>query len=229
MAVGALSPARAIHPPRRLPVKSIIGALLGVLTVFAGAAEVRQYTDTREVLVALRDLPSGATLQASDLGVSKMRVDDEVYAAALPADALASTVGKQLGAPLYMHQVLARAQLSQQPPIAAGQVAFTIPVSPTTADAARIRPGSWVAVYATTNKGQPNAKSSLVLPRALVYDVGYDQRVTFVGSGDAGRTPGGPISSLTVVVGQTDQALALSQARWSGDLDIALLPAEPGS
>src|SRR5581483_10133931 len=120
--------------------------------------------------------------------------------AAIPADGLSSTVGKQLAAPVYAHQVLARAQLSQQPPIAAGQVAFTIPVSATTADATRIRPGSWVAVYATTNKGQPNAKTTLVVARALVYDVGYDQRVTFVGNADPSRAAGGPISSVTLVV-----------------------------
>jgi Flp pilus assembly protein CpaB len=229
MAVGALSPARAIHPPRRLPVRAAVGMLLAVSTVLGGLAYWQSFSDTRAVLVALHDLPAGATVQAADLGVSKMRVDDDIYGAAIPADGLASTVGKQLAAPVYAHQVLARAQLSQQPPIAAGQVAFTIPVSATTADATRIRPGSWVAVYATTNKGQPNAKTTLVVARALVYDVGYDQRVTFVGNADPSRAAGGPISSVTLVVGQDDQAPALSAARWSGDLDVALLPAEAGS
>lgn len=229
MAVGTLTPARAIHPVRKLPVKSLIGVLLGVLTVLGGLGEVRSFSDTREVLIAVRDLPAGATVQAGDLGVTKMRVADDVYAAAVAADALASIVGKQLASPIYAHQVLAKAQLSQQPPIGSGQVAMTIPVSPITADAVRIRPGSWVAVYATLNKGKPEAKTTLVLPRALVYDVGYDQRVTFVGSGDPSRNPSGPISSVTVVVGQNDQAPALSQARWAGDLDVALLPAESGS
>jgi Flp pilus assembly protein CpaB len=229
MAVGALTPARAIHPARKLPLKSLVGVFLAVVTVLGGLGEVRSFSDTREVVIAQRDLPAGATVQASDLGVSKMRVADEVYAAAVPADALAGIVGKQLASPIFAHQVLAMAQLSQQPPIGPGQVALTIPVSPTTADAVRIRPGSWVAVYATLNKGKPDAKTTLVLPRALVYDIGYDQRVTFVGSGDASRNPGGPISSVTLVLGQNDQAPALSQARWAGDLDVALLPAEPAS
>jgi Flp pilus assembly protein CpaB len=219
---GALTPARALHPPRALPLRAGIGLLLALITGLAGLLFVQSSADTRTVLVAARDLPAGATLQSSDLAVSKVRLDDDLYAAAIPAAQLAGTVGKELDAPVYAHEVLVQAQLSKQPPLAPGQVAFTIPVTSATADIGRIRPRSWVAVYATSNKGQPDAKTSLVVPRAQVYDVGYDRNVTVVGGGSSAAGSGGPISSLTIVISQ-DQGSALAQA---GQLNVALLSAE---
>ena len=224
MAVGALTPARALHPPRRLPIRAGIGVVLAGITALAGLAYWQSYADTRAVLVALHDLPAGATLQSSDLGESKVRLDDDLYAAAIPAANLASTVGKELDGPVYAHQVLVQAQLSRQPALAPGQVAFTIAVTAATADVARIRPRSWVGVYATSSKGQPDAKTALVVPRAQVYDVGYDRNVTVVGNGN-GAANGGAISSLTILVSQ-DQGVALAQA---GQLNVALLAPEGAS
>jgi len=222
---GALTPARALHPPRALPVRAGIGLLLALITGLAGLLFVQSSADTRTVLVAARDLPAGATLQSSDLAVSKVRLADDLYAAAIPAARLADTAGKELDAPVYAHEVLVQAQLSKQPALAPGQVAFTIPVTAASADISRIRPRSWVAVYATSSKGQPDAKTALVVPRAQVYDVGYERNVTVVGGGSNSGDSGGPISSLTIVVSQ-DQGSALAQA---GQLNVALLAAEGAS
>jgi Flp pilus assembly protein CpaB len=162
-------------------------------------------------------------------------MDAPLYAAAVPAEALDRLVGKQLTQPLYADQVLARAQLLSDPRPAIGpdQLALTIPVSPTTAAGGQLQPGDSVRVLVTTNKGKPDAQTSVVLDRAPVYDVGHDQSAVIsagASSGDpATRTMSrGPISSVTLVV-SPDQAVALARARWNGDLDVALLPPQPAA
>src|ERR1700736_4827268 len=114
MAVATLSPARALRRPRRADPRALIGvfitlaALAGSIAFWVGAS------DARPILVAARDLPAGATLLSSDLTVAYVRMDDAVYRAALPADALESLVGRQLGEPIHAQQVLARAQVADQ-------------------------------------------------------------------------------------------------------------------
>jgi Flp pilus assembly protein CpaB len=107
-------------------------------------------------------------------------------------------------------------------------MALTIQVSSNTAAGGRVRPGDAVQVLATTNKGRPESKTTVVLPRITVYDVGKDERGAVIntgGSGDVDRDDAAAISSLTLIVSQ-EQALQLTVAKWNGDLDVALLPAE---
>jgi Flp pilus assembly protein CpaB len=87
-------------------------------------------SDTRKVLVATHDLPAGAVLQSSDLAMSDVQVDDQIYNAALPAEGLPGVLGNQLSAPVQAHQMVARSQVSGRPPLAADQPALTIPVTP---------------------------------------------------------------------------------------------------
>ena len=137
-------------------------------------------------------------------------------------------IGRKLAEPLHAQQLLARAQLSGRPPLGPGQMALTIQVSPDTAAGGVIRPGDSVQVLVTTNKGRPESRTSVVLPRITVYDVGNDDQTTVIntgGSDDADRDDRGSISSLTLIVSQ-EQALQLTVAKWNGDLDVALLPAE---
>jgi Flp pilus assembly protein CpaB len=186
-------------------------------------------SDARAVLVANRDLVAGATIGAEDLGVARVRVDDAIYQAVLPAEALADLVGKQLAEPVHAHELLPRAALSSRPALAPEQMALTIAISPESAVGGKVRAGNLVQVLLTTNKGKPEAKTSVVLPQATVYDVGHEQRLAVVNASTAGDTaaapsPQGPVKWLTLVVSQ-EQALRLAQAKWSGELDVALLPA----
>jgi Flp pilus assembly protein CpaB len=176
-------------------------------------------SQTRPVLVAVRDLPSGATLEAADLAVANVRVDDAIYQAAIPADELASVVGKQLAEPVHPQQLLARAQVSSKRPFEPGQMALTVGISAENAVGGELRPGDAVQVFLTTNPGTPEAHTTVVLQRATIYAVGYDQYLRAV---DTGRSDQGPVSWLTLII-TSDQALQLSQAKWAGEIDVALL------
>ena len=188
-------------------------------------------SDTRKVLVATHDLPAGAVLQSNDLAVSDVRVDDQLYNAAVPADSLTGILGKQLSTPVQAHQMLARSQVSGRPPLAANQLALTIPVTPASAVAGHVQPGDDVAIVSTTDKTKPTSKTTVVLSRVRVYDVSYDTSTTAVNtstaSGEAGA-PRGAISTVSVIL-QADQVTTLASARWNGDLDVALLPPQPAS
>src|SRR5690242_7930616 len=133
MAVATLSSARALRRPRRADPRAIVGVVLTLAALAGSVAFWVSATDARPVLIATRDLPAGATLNASDLGVAYMRVDDAVYRAALPADNLQTLVGRQLGEPVHAEQVLARAQLANQLGLGRDEVAITIPAHPDSA------------------------------------------------------------------------------------------------
>jgi Flp pilus assembly protein CpaB len=223
-----VSPARAIRQPRRLDLRAVLGLVLLLVATAGSILFWSASSDARSVLVATRDLPAGATLSANDLAVARVRVDDAVYAAAWPASAREELIGRQLAEPIHAQQLLVRPQLATRSPLAADQLALTIPVRAETAVGGRLRPGDHVQVLATTGKSKPETETYVVLRHVRVYDVGRDERVTIVntaGAGEASPRPAaqGPISTLTLIVTQ-DQALELARARWNGELDVALLP-----
>jgi len=227
MATIVMSPARVLHRPRRLDLRAILGLFLLLVAVAGSLVFWSASSTTTAVLVATHDLPAAATLATSDLAVARVRVDDAMYQAAVPASELTSIVGRQLTAPVYAHQLLVRAQLSSGLPLARNQMAFTIPVTVDTAAGGRIRPGDIVEVLLTTGKGSSNPQSTVVLPRVTVYDVGYGGGVTTINTTGSAVTGSparaGEISWLTLVVTQS-QALQLARAKWAGQLDVALRP-----
>jgi Flp pilus assembly protein CpaB len=223
---AALTSTRTLRRPRRLDLRAVVGLAVMLGAVAASMMFWSASSDTRKVLVATHDLPAGAVLQGSDLAVSDVRVDDQIYNAAVPADGLSGVLGKQLSAPVQAHQMVARSQVSGKPALAADQLALTIPVTPGSAVAGHIQPGDDVMIVSTTDKSKPTSKTSVVLPRVRVYDVGYDDRTTAVNTSSAasdGGAPRGTISTVTVIL-RADQVTTLASAKWNGDLDVALLP-----
>ena len=224
MATIALSPSRALHQPRRLDMRALLGLFLMLVAVGGSIAFWTTSSDTRSVLVATRDLPAGASLTAADLAIARVRLDDTIYQAALPATELSSLVGKQLAEPVHAQQVLVRPQLAARAALAPGQVAFTIAATPETAVGGKMQPGDTVQVLVTVNKGKPDARTAVVLTNARVYDVGYQQRAALVNTdGAQQRAPQGPVQWVTLAITQ-DEAKQLAQAKGAGDLDLALLP-----
>lgn len=218
-----LAPARALRQPRRMDWRAIFGLFLMLLATGGSITVWGSSSDTRSVLVATRDLPAGVSLRATDLAVARVRVDDAMYSAAVPSEDLAAVAGKQLAEPVHAHQMLVRAQLSSRPSLAQDQLALTIAIGPETAVGGLVRPGDTVQLMLTTNKGKPEAQTTVVLPRATVYDVGYDQRLNVVNTDLADRSSTqGQIKWLTLIVNQ-DEALQVARAKWSGELDVALL------
>lgn len=230
MAVSALTPAQALRQPRRLDARAVVGLFLLLLAVGGSLAFWRSANDTRAVLVATRERPAGATLRPGDLAVAHLRLDESVYAAAVPAGDLESLVGRQLAEPLHAQQLVVPAQISARPRLGPEQVALTIPVAAQTAVGGKLRPGDQVRVIATRDRGRPESRTDVVLDRAVVYDTGREDRVAALGGGlgeDAERARSGPLSSVTLVVTE-EEAVRLAHARWNGDLDVALLPPTEG-
>ncbi len=231
MATVTLTPARAARRARRVDRRVLAGIVLAIVAsgcsfLFWGAS-----TETRSVLVAVHDLPSGATLAAGDVTVARVHLTDPLYQAAIPATEQTSLVGTQLSEPIHAHQVLVHAQFPARPALGPGQLGLTIPMSPETAVGGHLHAGDAVQVLLTLNKGKPESRTTVVLPRVTVLDVGYVQRSTVVNTSGTGNSTDqavdqGPVASLTLIVTQ-EQAVQLAQARWSGDLDVALLPPTP--
>jgi Flp pilus assembly protein CpaB len=225
MTAAALTPARALRQPRRIDARAILGVLLMILTTGGAVVFWTASSDTRSVLVATRDLPAGATLGPQDLATARVRVDDAIYQATVPALDEGSLVGRQLGEPVHANQLLARAQVSARPRLGPDQVALTIATSPDTAVGGTLRSGDQVEVLLTTNKGKPDERTTVVLPRVTVYDVGFAPGVAAVGTAPADRAAvPSQVRWLTLVVDGKDQVMALAGAKWAGELDVALLP-----
>jgi Flp pilus assembly protein CpaB len=213
--------------PRRLDARALVGLCLLVLAAGGSLAFWARADDARAVLIATRDLPVGATLTASDLAVTRVRLEDPVYAAAVPAEELPALVGRVLAEPVHASQLLARAQLAARPPLAPGQVVITIPLAAPTAAGGRVRPGDRVAVLVTTGKGRPESRTCVVLERAAVYDVGYEARGPVIGDAEGGdrASRGAPV--WLALSGTLSDSRAIAHARHNGELDVVLLPPEP--
>ena len=225
MAVATLSTARALRRPRRADPRALLGIFLTIAALAGSVTFWVSATESRPVLIAVHDLPAGATLRRSDLTVAYVRVDDAVYRAALPSDMLDSVVGRQLGEPIHVDQVLARAQLASQYGLAADQVAITIPAKPESAVDGRLKAGDLVQVLVTVvDKARNEAHAREVLERAQVFEVGRDSTSGSSSTSALGGTDArGPITSVTLAI-TADQARQLAEARRSGELDILLLP-----
>jgi Flp pilus assembly protein CpaB len=223
VAVVSVSPTRALRRPLRLDARALVGVLLMLVAIGGSIAVWSTQQDTRGVLVAARELSAGATLSADDLAIAQARLDDSLYQAAVPASALNSVVGRQLAEAAHPNQILARAQISAQPAVGPNQAVLAIPVSAETAAGGRIRPGDSVQVLGTDTKG--NGASRVVLPRVTVYEVGRDSAGVQLGGSNSGSVSSSAASStwISLIVDQ-QAAVQLTQARWGGQLDVALLP-----
>src|SRR4051794_33259949 len=84
MATTTLTPKRVLRKPWRIDPRALFGVFLMLVSVAGSVAFWTTSTDTRAVLVATRDRPTGAMLGTSDVTVTNVRVDDAIFAAAVP-------------------------------------------------------------------------------------------------------------------------------------------------
>jgi Flp pilus assembly protein CpaB len=233
--VPSASPARVLRVPRRLDARKLFGLFLMLVATGGSLAFWTTSSATQSVLVATRDLSMGTRLSAADVAVARVHVDEAIYRALVPAAEQASIMGKLLSQPLSAHQPLARTHVSSRSALASDQLAMTIPIAAVHAAGGRIQPGDAVQVLATFARGRPESSTLVVLPRVLVHAVEYDERLAVMSASTSsatgtdsvgGRSASGRLTAVTLAVTQ-DQALRLAQAKWNGDLDVALLP--PGA
>jgi len=175
--------------------------------------------DTRGVLVAAHDLRAGTVLTAGDLAVARARLDDALYDAALSSQQLNSVLGRQLAEPAHANQVLVRAQLSTHPIVAPDQEIVSVPVRIDNTAGGRVRAGDAIQILGTDKK---DGTTRVVLPRITVYEVGAPQATSSSSVSLSTPSTSANLSWLSVIADQ-QQALLLTQAKYSGDLDVALL------
>lgn len=221
MTSHTLTPERAIRRPRQIDLRAVLSLLVTVAAIGGMLLYANSFAATRPLLIVTRDLPAGALLTAADLEVAQVRVDDGIFAAAVPGDALGDILGLPLAEPAHAQQILVRAQVGGRPRLAPDQLALTIPVSAASAAGGQLREGDEVRVLLTRNTGKFDAETVVVLERVRVYAIGHDERAA-IGPAVEQVTPG-TLAWLTLVV-TTEQARMLANARHSGELDVALLP-----
>jgi Flp pilus assembly protein CpaB len=194
-----------------------------LIGVVGAAAFWSGTTGEQTVLVATREIAAGTRLAPGDVVAARVRLGDPLLRAAIPASEQASLLGRELAEPVHDQQLLHRAHLATSPLLSGELRAMTIPTVPERAAGGLVRLGDAVMVMVTP-RAPSDASAEVVLSRATVYTVGYDERTT-LGPAGGGQPRRGPITSLTLLV--TDaQALQLARARARGDLDVALLPRE---
>ena len=218
---------RSLAPPRRIPVRALLGLTLAAAAV-AMVFNVNRSTQPRtvEVLRATHDVPVGAILQAGDITPVSEALPDDVVQVLAPAEQRDAFVGRRVGQQLNAGELVSRRQLQnpahQVPP---GQLVYTVPVSPEAAAGGQaIDAGDDVEVLVTVNKGQPDqARTQVVLPRARVYQVGRSgASYSPLGSTDQVASDS-KLTSLTLLLATDADYQAIARARWIGDVDVAVL------
>jgi flagella basal body P-ring formation protein FlgA len=134
----------------RPDLRALVGLLLMLAAVGGVIVAWTAAENTRPIVVAVRDLPSGAIVSADDLTVGRVRVDDSIYNAAVPGTSLDSLVGRQLAEPVRADQVLVAGAASPRPAVAPGQIVLTIPLRSDYAAGGRLHPGEVMQVVART-------------------------------------------------------------------------------
>jgi Flp pilus assembly protein CpaB len=218
----------------------LLGGLLVAALAFVGFLlfVVSTTPTAHSVLVATRNVPAGAPLRQGDLAVARVQLGDAQARIAVPADVLDSLEGQALSAPLFAQQVLVQPQLASpgRRGLEAGFVKVGVAVRPESAVGDQLKPGDEVSVLVTRDKGKPTSETRVVLPRVVVDEVGRGDAalgpstasaLAVTGEpGSPGARPARAVSWLVLVIPQ-EQAPALSQARWNGEIEVLLLP--PGS
>jgi Flp pilus assembly protein CpaB len=216
-----LTPSRALRRPRRLDLRALLGGSLAVLAFFGTLLAYHGLQASRTVVLVTHNLPAGAVLRTADLRTEAVRLDDQTYAAAVPADAAQTVVGKALAGPAYAQQILVRAQLQARPALHPGQEAFVVPLPADTGAAGHFQPGDDVQLLWTNAKSGTPAQAEVLLDRVRVLDVTYAPATGIVST--QGVPPSRRAASLTLRLTPAQVPL-IAAAKVTGVLDAALLP-----
>ena len=215
-----LSPSRAIRRPRRLDMRALLGLFI-MLTTLGGSIIVWSTASAgRDVLVAVNDLPAGATLTAADLLAVSVRVDPQEGDGLVPATQLQALVGRTLREPLARHAFLSPAAVAVQPALGPDEMELTLPVTAQTALDGRLQPGDTVAVLSTENKGTPQSQTTVLIDQARVREIGYDPSSASVSTSAPTVNSPAAIRSVTLLLTRP-QAIEVARAKWNGELDVA--------
>lgn len=204
--------ANRLVTPRWLDTRLVLGVLLVLFAVVAGARVFAAADHYSEVLVARHELVPGERLSAADFDVGRVRLDGQgpLYVAAGSAPA-GYVVTRYVGA----REFVPVAALSAAPSAQAATRLVSVPVSPGHLPPSLSR-GSLVDVYLTPKTGA----GTVVPPPSLVLsDVAVDTRE------GGSRTFGGDSMLVVVLAVPVDRVLDVVHAVESGTIDLVSVPA----
>jgi Flp pilus assembly protein CpaB len=165
-------------------------------------------------------------VRAEDVIPVSEPVSDAVASTLVPATERDALIGRPIGQPLNQGELVTRGRvIAPIRRIPLGQRVLTIPVAPETAAGGQIQVGDEVQILVTINKARPEqAQTFTVLDRAMVYAVGLREVSSpAFAVADQGAGGGGKLAWLALLA-DASQAQGLAKARWTGDLDVVLLP-----
>ena len=214
---------RAVALPR-VDMRLLAGLALVAVSVAGGLGLWNAARTTTAVVVAARDIGSGAVIAPDDVTLAQARLEGPLAALALPEAELAAAVGRTATGAIHAGELVVRPDLGSGPVIGPGELAATIPV-PDDAVFGRLRRGAVVTVMATSDAGRPESRTVALLERAVVYAVALEStRVSLGGSGDASED--GRPANVTLVIPR-ERAEAVAHALVNAELTAATAAATP--
>lgn len=199
--------AQRSRAPRWLDLRLLIGLVLVVAAVLAGARIVSAADETVTVWAVTNDLAAGTTLAADDLETVEVGLDE--YAAAYLA-ATSDPVGKTLSRDVSAGDLLPVGAIAEESDLVG--LALSVPASNVPLTVSR---GDRVSIYATTTPA-PGAQAAapstvLVVEAAAVADVSdRSQGALSVGSGELQVVVRVPECAVATILDSTvDQVLTI--------------------
>ncbi|HKC28482.1 MAG TPA: SAF domain-containing protein [Jatrophihabitans sp.] len=207
---GATSPRpRRVTSPSWLDVRLVLGVVLVIGSVLAGARLVGAASHTAPVLVARHDLTAGTILRAGDVSVLRAKLPGDASGAYLTG--VDEVTGKQLARTVAAGELLPSAALRA----VHGETTMTLPLA--AASAPELHKGERIVVWLSTG-----ACPSMVLLRGVaVQSVRADEDLSF-GSGTAGQDV--VISVAPELAQRVVEALALDDARLRAGVVVGATP-----
>lgn len=164
---------RRIATPSWLDARLVLGVLLLIGSVFAGAAIVSSARHTYPTVTARHDLAAGTILTAADVGVAQVQLPGR--GAGVYPSRIEDVVGKQLSRDVSTGELVPVAALRVLP----AQTTVTVPLE--YAAAPDLRQGQRIELWVST----PTCSSLVLLPDVTVQAVRED--VGAFGSGTGGQ------------------------------------------
>ena len=145
---------------RRRPWQIGLGVALVVLCGAIGATVFQSSAKRISVVITARNLPAGTVLTAADLATGSLPANDNITA--MSASGASVLIGQQLAVPTTQGQLLVRAMVSSQPPLAAGSQVVGVLLKGDQIPSVPIVVGDRVQVIAVSTPGQASSGSSTV-------------------------------------------------------------------
>jgi hypothetical protein len=203
----------------------MLAALTGGLAYVNGLGQPPTYP----VLVAAHDLPRGTAITGGDFVPDRVALPESMAGLTVPAASAPGVVGQRLAEPVHAGVPLLQPQVAGKTEVVPGFQRIAFPVASEHAAGGGISVGDSVRIYVTTDRGKPDARTTVALDQAVISAVGYqDPGVAISGgvSDTAAPRAVGKLAWVELLV-EDGRATDFVQMLASGDPDVAVVPASP--